>query len=255
MQIDIGALSAGELLLWRNGVIAPDDIDLDGLAAAEGVEVRYRPLDGCEARLVILGEHGVISVKQDTKSLGRQRFSLAHELAHWMCDRKLGGRLCAADDISPSNTEARSRESEANVYASQLVLPDYMAAPRAKALPFTLDGAQELAKIFRSSLTAAALKLVRHSERLTVLVCHKPTGSFWFRKSKTFPADAFIAGELHHDSPAFALLYGAESGRTKPHSEPASRWMSSHLARGKNARCQSMKMPNGSVLSTVEMSG
>lgn len=255
MRIDTSALSAGELLLWRSGVIVPDDIDLDELAAVEGVEVRYRALDGCEARLVVQGDRGIISVKQDRKSLGRQRFSLAHELAHWMCDRGLGGRLCAADDISPSNTEARSRESEANVYASQLVLPDYLAAPLSKALPFTLDGAQELAKAFRSSLTAAALKLVRHSERPTALVCHKPTGSFWFRKSKSFPLDAFIARELHHDSPAFALMYGTEGGRTKPHSEPASRWIPGYNKAGKDARCQSMKMPNGSVLSALELLG
>jgi hypothetical protein len=252
MQIDTAALSPGEQLLWRHGVIKPEDIDLDELAAAQGVDVRYRPLDGCEARLVVLGERGVISVKQDAKSPGRQRFSLAHELAHWMHDRKAGGRLCAADDISPSNTEAIGREAEANTYASQLVLPDYLVGPRAKALAFTLDGAQELAKAFRSSLTAAALKLVRHSERPTALVCHASNGSFWFRKSKTFPADAFIARELHHDSPAFALLYGAMGGRTRPHSEPAPRWVHSYTTRT-DVRCQSMKMPNGSVVTTLEL--
>lgn len=253
MRIDTAALSPGEQLLWLHGVVDPEHIDLDELAAAQGVEVRYRPLDGCVARLVVLGERGIISVKQDTRSTGRQRFSLAHELAHWMCDRKSGGRLCAADDISPRNTEAMGREAEANIYASQLVLPDYLAAPRAKTLAFTLDGAQELAKPFRSSLTAAALKLLRHSEQATALVCHYADGSYWFRKSKAFPNDAFISGELHHDSLGFELLYGAEGGRTRPHAEPAGRWLSGYGSRGKELRCQSMKMPDGSVLSTLAL--
>jgi len=253
MRIDTAALSPGEQLLWRHGVVEPEHIDLDELAAAHGVEVRYRQLDGCAARLVVLGDRGIISVKQDIRNPGRQRFSLAHELAHWMCDRKAGGRMCVADDISPRNTEAMGREAEANSYASQLVLPDYLAAPRAKAIPFTLDGAQDLAKTFRSSLTAAALKLLRHSEHPTALVCHSADGSYWFRKSRTFPSDAFICSELHHDSQGFTLLYGAEGGRTRPHAEPATRWMSSSGTRGKELRCQSMKMPNGSVLSTLAL--
>jgi IrrE N-terminal-like domain len=253
MRIDVSALSPGEAFLWRHGVTAPEHIDLDEFAKAEGVEVRYRPLDGCEARLVVLGERGVISVKHDFKSPGRQRFSLAHEIAHWMRHRKVGGMLCAMDDIAPTNTEAKSRESEANAYASQLVLPDYLVAPRVGTFALTLDGAQDLAKLFNSSMTAAALKLLRHTDRPIAVICHKPNGPIWFRKAEAFPDDAFIQPELHYDGPAIALLYGAEGGRTRPHMEPASRWMSSFSTRAKDVRCQSMKMPDGSVLTMLEL--
>ena len=251
MRIDPATLSPGEALLWRHGITAPEHIDLDELAASEGAEVRYRELDGCEARLVVYGGRGIISVRKDQRNAGRQRFSLAHELAHWMRDRKAGGLMCAADDISPSNVEARSREAEANAYASQLILPDYLVVPRAGDLPLTLEGAQKLAQMFASSLTAAALKLIRHTVRPAGIVCHKPNGKFWFSRGRGLPSDAFILPELHHESPAFALLYGNDGGRTQPHKEPASRWLSGASIRGKEVVCQSMKVPDGSVLTIL----
>ncbi|WP_395680466.1 ImmA/IrrE family metallo-endopeptidase [Dokdonella sp.] len=252
MRINPSTFSPGEALLWRHGVVEPEFIDLDGIAAAEGAEVRYRALDGCEARLVVFGDRGIISIKPDPKYPGRQRFSLAHELAHWQCDRAVGGALCAADDISPSNTEAKGRESAANNYASQLVLPDYLVAPRAEGLAFTLDAAQELARAFRSSLTAAVLKLLRHTARPAAVACHLADGRCWFRKSRSLPPDAYILGELHYDGPAIKLLYGDEGGRTRPHTEPATRWMSGPSTRGKDVCCQSLKLPDA-VLTTLEL--
>lgn len=253
MRIDPSVFSPGEALLWQHGVVEPEHIDLDAIAASEGVEVRYRALDGCEARLVVFGERGIISVKPESKYRGRQRFSLAHELAHWMCDRTIGGALCAAEDISPSNTEAKDRESSANAYASQLVLPDYLVAPRAAGLGFTIDAAEALAGIFRSSLTAAVLKLLRHTDRAAAVLCHRPSGGRWFRKSRTLPPDAYILDELHYDGPAIKLLYGAEGGRTRAHAEPAARWMSGSSTRGKDVCCQSLKLPDGAVLTTLEL--
>ena len=217
MRIDSSSLSSGEALLWKHGLIEPEHIDLEGLAAAEGAEVRYRPLSGCEARLVVVENRGIISVRNHATNTGRQRFSLAHELAHWMHDRHAGGVLCSSDDISASEVGSRSKETEANAYASQLVLPDFQIRPRARALAPTLDAAQGLARTFRSSLTAAAIKLVRHVSVPAWVVCHRANAKGWFVRGGAAPADAFVlTDELHHDSPAFALLYGPEGGAHGP---------------------------------------
>jgi hypothetical protein len=252
MRIDPTKLTPGEDLLWRHGITAPEHIKLDAIAEAEGAEVRYRPLGGCEARLVVLGDRGIISVKSDGANPGRQRFSLAHELAHWMRDRRAGGLLCASDDISPSNIEARSIESEANAYASQLVLPDYLVAQRAPSIAITLDGAQILAREFRSSLTSAAIKLVRHATLPACVVCHRQNATAWFYKGRAWPSGVWIAQELHYDSPAFSLLYGDAGGRTPPHKEPATRWVSGTSFVSREVRCQSMKVPDGTVLTVLD---
>jgi hypothetical protein len=254
MNIDPTTFSPGEALLWSYGVVEPGHIDLDAIAAAEGVSVRYRPLSGCEARLVLVDDRGIISVRPNAANIGRQRFSLSHELAHWMCDRHSGGALCSSEDISPSNMGARSKETEANAYASQLVLPDYLVAQMASALAPTLDSAQTLAKTFRSSMTAAAIKLVRHVPFPAWIVCHRPNRAGWFVRGGAAPADVFVGTtELHHESPAFALLYGNLGGKTPVHQEPASRWLSSPITRGKDVHCQSMKLPDESVLTILSL--
>ncbi len=88
MEIDVQQLSPAERLLWSYGVTQPIHIDLDAIANDKDAQVIYRPLDGCEARLVVREDLAIISVNSKSND-GRQRFSLAHELAHLICD--LGG--------------------------------------------------------------------------------------------------------------------------------------------------------------------
>jgi hypothetical protein len=83
MAIDRSKLSPAESLLWHYGVRDSSHIDLEAIANYRGAEVVYRRLCGCAARLVAAGNVAVISVGTGSYR-GRQRFSLAHELAHWL---------------------------------------------------------------------------------------------------------------------------------------------------------------------------
>ena len=150
MKFDLQKLSPAEKLLWNNGVLDKSHIDLDALAYRYNAEIRYRPLDGCEARLVTYGERAIISISSSSTD-GRKRFSLAHELAHWICDKRAGSFLCAKEDIGPQNSEAKTIESNANDFASQLILPDYLVTPWMEGKKITLDVASILATDFSSS--------------------------------------------------------------------------------------------------------
>jgi Zn-dependent peptidase ImmA (M78 family) len=55
----------------------------------------------------------------------RQRFTLAHELGHWICQVLKGHSAvvyCRAADLAPDAD--RSREREANVFAAELLMPE-----------------------------------------------------------------------------------------------------------------------------------
>lgn len=45
-------LTPAERLLQELGITEPSEIDLDAIAFHAGARVRYRPLDGCEARIM-----------------------------------------------------------------------------------------------------------------------------------------------------------------------------------------------------------
>ena len=57
---------------------------------------------------------------------GRRRFTLAHEIGHWIC-QCLDGRgepvMCRAEDVTVGPA-ARALEREANVFAAELLMPE-----------------------------------------------------------------------------------------------------------------------------------
>lgn len=251
-MIDLAALSPPERLLWGQGVREPEHIDLEAIAASHGARVVYRRLDGCAARLVASDGQAVISVALDDNA-GRRRFSLGHELAHWICDANRASFKCANSDIGPQNAEAKTVEANANSYASQLLLPDYLVAPWLGARAVNLDLAQALATDFRASLTASAIKLARRSKAPAVLACHDQTRLRWFQRNIAFPQDLFVRGQLHQDTAAFDLVFGAASGMSRPRLEPADRWLNGRDAYRQSVSSQSVKLPDGTVLTLISL--
>jgi Zn-dependent peptidase ImmA (M78 family) len=61
----------------------------------------------------------------ETDVPGRRRFTVAHEIGHWIC-QALAGRpaavYCRAEDVSESAD--RAIEREANVFAAELLMPE-----------------------------------------------------------------------------------------------------------------------------------
>lgn len=223
-QFDLEALTPPERLLWSYGVDAPEHIDLEAIANAHGAEVRIRPLGGCDARLVVSGERAVISLNTSSSD-GRRRFSLAHELAHLICDRKSGSFLCAKDDIGPQNAESRSVESAANGYASQLLLPSFLVDPWIAERPVNFTTVKALADAFRVSATAAAIKLVKRTAYQAALVCHNTRGIAWRQLSASSEGWS-LKGDLHADTDAFAMVYGSQKGLSTLKRSSASNWLS-----------------------------
>jgi Zn-dependent peptidase ImmA (M78 family) len=251
-MIDPSIFSPPERLLWSQGVRSPEHIDLEAIAASRGARVIYRQLDGCAARLVASGSKAVISIASDD-NLGRRRFSLGHELAHWVCDAKNASFKCATADIGPQNAEAKSVEANANSYASQLLLPDYLVVPWLGTRHVNLDLAQALANDFRASLTASAIKLARRTKAPTVVACHDQTRVRWFLRNLSFPNDFFLRGQLHQETAAFDMVFGGASKMSRPKRESADRWFNGPGAYRQEVSSQSVKLGNGTVLSLVSL--
>lgn len=138
----------------------------------------------------------------------RQRFSLAHELAQWICDKERGSFRCANEDIGPQNAEAKNVEAYANMYASELILPSYLVDPWLDGRRINLDIAKALGNDFGVSLTASAIKITRRAQAQTCVVVHSQTKRLWSQKNLAFPQDLYVKQELHQDTAAFSMAFG-----------------------------------------------
>ena len=172
-------------LLKELGITEPSDIDIEAIAQHCDATVTYGTLSGSEARIVGADESAIITVNRSS-SRGRERFSAAHELAHWLRDAGEVALLCnphrAFDESGGTN-----RESLANDYAADLLMPRSMFAPRSKGRSMTLATASELAEVFTTSLTSTAIRLIQLGSFPAVVVASDATRIRWFRRGSDVP--------------------------------------------------------------------
>jgi hypothetical protein len=163
---------------------------LEDIAWERGVLVRDLPVVGAEARLAVVGRRGVITVSSTVNHRQRRRFAVAHELGHFEMHKGSSGlSLCVSEDIERprfghQHDEALRRESEANEFASHLLVPDRFSAPMTKGLPPRLDVIRDLAENFDVSLTAAAIAYMRVCNEACAIVYSKGDFAQWFARSK-----------------------------------------------------------------------
>jgi Zn-dependent peptidase ImmA (M78 family) len=137
-----GAFAAPELPVPIESIAA----DLLGLYVEEA-EIDY-------SGLLIPAERRIVLRAGEPQS--RQRFTLAHEVGHWVCQVKEGHKApvyCRAADVAPSAD--RLLEREANVFAAELLMPE----PAVRAVWREFNDVAACATRFDVSLTAMQWRL------------------------------------------------------------------------------------------------
>ncbi len=238
-----------ETLLVELGIETPEEIDLEAIAQYCGATVTYGPLKGCEARILGDGNQAFITVRSDSDAR-RQRFSIGHELGHWMYDR---GRLAFACDARDFVGEwyEENPERRANRYASDLLLPKSMFRPVARGRDVDFAAVDELAGRFRTSRTATAIRLVEVGWYPAILVCSRANQRWkWFVESHDLPFQIRLREQPGADTIAYDLLRGAGEP-PGPTDVAASGWIDSASADRFSLQEDSVLTVNGMVLSLL----
>ena len=141
-----------------------DDVvgqDLTKLVYARGLVYRELPMSGCEGRIVMCGRQAVITVNSGTRSKARKRFSIAHELGHY----ELGHGVTHFEDEMSLNYYRRGyQESEANEFASELLMPTGYFLRAIEGRRFSPTLVNEVAGMFGTSLSSALIKFVEYGD-------------------------------------------------------------------------------------------
>ena len=114
-------------LVAEHAIIAPP-VDVERVASSRGASIRYDDLGEGVSGILVRGHPGkaVIGV-QRSHSLQRQRFTIAHELGHFLLH---DGDEVHVDHVFRVNYRSdrpqdgvQIEETEANVFASELLMP------------------------------------------------------------------------------------------------------------------------------------
>jgi len=146
-----------------NEYLQETPVKLGALAAALGLEVFKSTLRPDESGLIEPSDTAKSGYRikiNRHEVVERQRFTLAHEIAHFLLHRQdIGGGLF--DDILYRSSLSDRKEVEANKLASLLIMPDASirrAKPNVAHLPID-EQIAELSKLFRVSQQAMRIKL------------------------------------------------------------------------------------------------
>jgi hypothetical protein len=175
-------------------------------------------LKSCEARICGCENKAIISV-DDRKMPQRQRFSVAHEIGHWIYHR---GQLliCRAMDIGSFGgfrKGATNPEFVADQFASELILPSYILVPVLRQFrSLNLKTVSDISTAFKASKTATAIRPVQSNRFHAMLVCHGRGGRRWFLRPPCVPERWFPQDDLDRDSYALIPCSGRGKSRCTP---------------------------------------
>jgi len=194
------------------GITSPDEIDLESIAMARGVLVMDAILKGAEARLVRNENKGIIRVSNETREVGKRRFSIAHELGHW----ELHPHVTQVDLYSDSNISSywgSNEEKEANAFASELLMPSYLFRPKCLDIAPNLKGINRLAEEFNTTLTSAVLRFIEETEWPCAVVFSEGGVIKWWKASKSCKEIYF---QSKQEIQPYTLAWCYENGKEVP---------------------------------------
>ncbi len=237
-----------EDLLAELGMNAPEDIDVDAVAFRCGALVTYSPLSGCDGRILGSNRSAVITVNQDAPRR-RQRFTAAHETAHWLYDKGKVEGACTEEKITRAWGRTNGRESRANKFAAELLLPRSMVEPILSTAQPDLDMARSLSDHFDVSLTAAVIRMLNLSRWPSMVVCTSSRGRQWFARNDLVPETLWPVEQVQAGSELHKLARRA--GNSRGELVAADLWTNHHDAHDFELREDSIMITDDLALTII----
>lgn len=164
--MSIKAQRAAQKVLKSAGYNIP--VDVEGIIQSYGIAVRSQPMeDSMSSMLVLRNGRAVIGVNQ-AHAPTRQRFSLAHELGHFLLHGKLPRVFLDEATVFFRDEHAAEgndlEEIEANTFAAELLMPENVLRQMIRQNPFDAfdeRAVQRLAAQFDVSVQALTIRLTR----------------------------------------------------------------------------------------------
>lgn len=199
-QVDeYGARLKAREIIKRLRIRRPEDISIEDIAWVAGAIVVDGGLRGAEARLVHSpgADKAILRVSTLVSPAGRRRFAIAHELGHLRLTHRAGSATqCSEKEFTAWYVGQKNQEVEANIFASELLMPEELVRRRLARTSPGFDVVDELAAAFQTTLTASAIRYIELCDEPCAAV-HSCGGNIcWFRANPLFRGWIKVASAL-----------------------------------------------------------
>ena len=174
-------MSVSEALSFVNQIFLNKPISPLDVCNEFGIRVVLdKPLNK-DGYLVCAGGQKLIFVSSRITNEHRQSFITAHEIGHYLLH---SGQLYGCSNISEAKAliiNSRDQESEANAFASELLLPKESLLKYIPSRRLCFDDIRKIATFFNTSITFSALKSVQCSKtEEEILLCYDGQRLKWY---------------------------------------------------------------------------
>jgi len=167
------------------GWISPSDFTLDTVADSLGISIKEVPIKGSEDRIIINGEYGIISINSAIDYQPSKNFIIAHEIGHFLLHKDL--MICSDTRKTLSEWHKKDPQEEANLFASELLMPSSQYRLKAGGKNMSLDLINDISSYFNVSKLSAFLKYVSCGDYPVMVIFMENGLVKWKDYSTDFP--------------------------------------------------------------------
>lgn len=183
---------------------------LEDLCWDLGVVVREAPIAGSDARITIKDNFGVITISSYESYETKKRFSIGHELGHFLLHKKCSSSIfCSSEQMRSwfGKQQQILREIEANEFCSELLMPEKFFMPIITNKKPNFKLFEEVTEQFQSSLTSTILRYIELTDEAVAIVFYNKSGIKWFKRSSYFEEQKYWI--QHGKIDEYSLAYDA----------------------------------------------
>lgn len=191
--------------------------DLYHVAERIGLRIQEVDAEGFDGTLIRAhqGRKGIIGVKRSIGENTRKRFTIAHEIGHFLLPgHGMVEGICENREVQNWGKGLNFAELEANDFAVELLLPDPFVRKSLSLKDPSFDSIRQVASDFETSLTCTTCRFVALTELPCVVIWSEGQRAKWYKRSSSFPFYLPIEALPSEGSSAHRLIQGGPPTRS-----------------------------------------
>lgn len=205
----------------------PDEICIRKIAQICGLYIQEKIISGSQGRLVKTKDNLVATVNASIKYEEKKRFVGAHEFGHYRLHDDTEIYICTDEDFFDWHRQ-RPEETEANVFAAELLMPHDLFLAEARRYPPSIETIRTLADQFRVTRSAAAIRYVTLDVEPSAIVFCRDGEIKWYRCSDSMPYRYMAANEPVDGRSGAAEYFSDARAEPEAVETPVSAWFTDY---------------------------